>query len=879
MEQHRLDLPGMGGRLLHLRIHLFMQNAFHLPKVFHSIGAISNSLVQIQKQLFVFMTVGVVWLGLIGSMAFSQVAIKDSNDSTGSGLRLIGIRLVPYSRPRPGKQFIVQVNVENVSKEPKSAMVLVKIDQMPDYQAASEVHIQPNSAFSVDVHLRVPAHLKRDSPFEIIVSLNSLSENPRVLLTPKGQPMIDSLRLKVDSVAMTTVVMLEQGPPFAPEWYWPRKDHLFSYELTIASRLNYMLPRNTLTMEDGQMPCQLIEWESVDSIVLAREGPLRDAAAMESMRHWLAGGGRAWIMFDKLNEENLDAILPDSMSCQTIDDINVADFVVEVGTLLNIKEPERTVSLKDPVKMRRVIQTGGTVAHSIHGFPAAIWYQVGKGTLLVTTLDASAWLTPRIGPRDSVHKQCDFQLRDWASPITYHFFEDREMRSPIERAEVLYPLKHIGNPVLERSFVLACLLGFCALLFGAACICWTNGHLVRMGWFVPILSVCCCAPLLIASYRLRREIPDTSAHLQVVEVLPGSKSIQANQWTATYKNDAGSAVLSAKGDATVSWPDSTQHSDLRRMLWQDLQSWQLSSTGWPRGLWQLRTRFAIPPKPYEVNARLDSDGLSIRVPSTMQHAMEDTVLMYHAGDPVVCGRIESGSSVRVPDGHGTIDQSWMGSAIVDDEQSRRDEVYRQLTARGKDSAFPSYPALFGWTPLWPSPISWDDARDERGSALVVLPVQLAVVPSGETVTVPHALVQVMADNQFAISSAFHNESGLWRDATTFSQSIPLRFVLPPQVCPLKATELIFDLQMRAPQREVRLKSAASKESPLVAEMRSPQGQLRFRTSDPEILADAQDGSLRFVLEIGDSFAGEETFSGSWKVDYLRMSLRGTVQDR
>ena len=219
-------------------------------------------------------------------------------------------------------------------------------------------------------------------------------------------------------------------------------------------------------------------------------------------------------------------------------------------------------------------------------------------------------MIPRNKALADLENNPSFQPQSWTKRLYDQLYDIRELSSPMEKAEVLYTLKHIGNPILNRSFVLTLVFGFCAALGIAGGICWYSEKWSRLGWLVPLLSLAASTPLLIASYRLQREVPDTSAHLQIIEALPGSRCIQGIEWTTTYKAGSDLAKLSADGDAITTWPQSSQQSDLRRLTWNDRNRWLLSSSAWPGGLWQLQTRFNVPPQRLDVNATLDRQGLS-----------------------------------------------------------------------------------------------------------------------------------------------------------------------------------------------------------------------------------------------------------------------------
>ncbi len=305
-----------------------------------------------------------------------------------------------------------------------------------------------------------------------------------------------------------------------------------------------------------------------------------------------------------------------------------------------------------------------------------------------------------------------------------------------------YPLQQIGNPVLARGYVLGVVFGFCALLSVAAAVCWLTNQMTRLVWLVPLISTIATVPLIIAARYQQKDIPDSSAHLQLIEVQPGSQTIQALQWTATYMRNADNTKLVADGNAMVWWPNNTKQQDLRRWTWLDYGKWELSSSGWPSGLWQINSRYALPKKQLDAHAFIDDRGLHVQLPSELGEPLTDAVVQFTRGDPIPCGTFEQKAQVLIPELHLSQLDSWLTGSMVSDEQRRREQVYRQLHASGRQLGYPSYPAVIGWTELWPAPVQWNQVRETRGSALVLLPIQLQPTASGQRVHVPHSVVKV-----------------------------------------------------------------------------------------------------------------------------------------
>lgn len=800
------------------------------------------------------------------------------------GLYLEGVTLAPYSRPRAGRPLTILAIARNTSSVPRSTVAVAKINSAPDFQAATFVEIPPHERRSIELRLRVPESAQ--TAIEFGVSLNDPDNPTQVLLGTSQTPLLDERRMTLSPDWLITALAMKPPDPLMPDWYWPRDDVTMSYEFVVAARADSSNSRRTLTIDHVNLPSQAADWQAFDEIVISSDHLFQDDAVVGAMNRWIAGGGRAWVMFDEIDPANIRRILSDGMSCEMLDDIDLNRFVVESTSFSKLKETDRTVVNEKPMRLRRVVQTGGEVTLSIDKYPVAIWYRVGKGMVLLTTLAPEGWLEPRTSQRKSGDEyRTVFQLRSWAVGMADRLHEPKPMTAPIEAADVQYALQQIGNPVLNRAYVLTVIFGFCGLLCAVAGICWLTNQMLRLAWLVPVVSIAASAPLLIAAVFQRRDIPDTSAHLQLIEVQPGSQTIQAMQWTASYMSHAHQDKLLGDGDAVVSWPSAAEQLDLRRWTWLDYGKWELTSSGWPSGIWQLKSRYALPLANLDVLAHIDEQGLQIQLPADLEHSLSDAVVQYSPGNPAPCGKLERAATMRVPEQHLSQEDSWLTETLVDDEQRRREQVYRQLQAVEGQPGFPSYPAVMGWTELWPSPVAWSQERTQLGAALVVLPIKLLPTPSGQRVHVPHNVIRVANANKMgSISTVFSNASGWWRGPTTLPAEVSMRCTLPKQVCPIKATAISCQMQIRAPQRKAILKVVlADGETKVIKEFVSPTATQVVSIVDPILLDDMRDGVVDFQLEITPEISHIESPLGDqqaiWQVDYFRISVDGQVENR
>jgi hypothetical protein len=272
-------------------------------------------------------------------------------------------------------------------------------------------------------------------------------------------------------------------------------------------------------------------------------------------------------------------------------------------------------------------------------------------------------------------------------------------------------------------------------------------------------------------------------------------------------------------------------------------------------------------------------GLELQVPEELVGQLADPVLAYTAGNAMICRPAVAG---LFTDGRlrGSGDR-WIADSILDAEQGRRLEVYRELFAPAERTR-PLVRKLFAWTHLWEQGPSWDHDLETRGAALVALPVILRRPEVGERIFIPFGLVQLQyIPDQLGASTAFHAVTGKWIDESTIASTVRLQFVLPDELVPFEADELDLELDIRAPFRRVTLSlSSGEEEMRQIIEMDSPSLPWSTTIRDPGILGALSDGVLQVTLDVSDrtDLDNSQTATNivAWNVNHLQLSARGAV---
>ena len=208
------------------------------------------------------------------SAACAQDDTSSENASRVTGLELNGASLLPYSRPRSGRYFTFQVIVSNTGSVAQSALVVARCERFPTFQGISHVTLGPGESSGVRLRLKVPVEATQDGALIVSLSLNANSQSNQILVLPNGQPVIDTIRFPVETKRFVTGTILEPVPQSSPEWLFPKDDLLMSYELLAAANVDADMTRHMLSMDEGRLPCEMIDWNSVDAVVIGRKDGL-----------------------------------------------------------------------------------------------------------------------------------------------------------------------------------------------------------------------------------------------------------------------------------------------------------------------------------------------------------------------------------------------------------------------------------------------------------------------------------------------------------------------------------------------------------------------------------------------------------------------------
>lgn len=786
-----------------------------------------------------------------------------------------GISLKPLSRVAPGGVLVLQARVANLGDALAEGTIVVSVEEFPKTQSARRVVLEPGQHTQLDLFVSMPENFQGLKSIHITATLMIRSGERQVILERNGTPVQHALAIDVGS-GRSFAMALPSEPLKKPDWYWPQELPPTDYEFAIAARIESGNDRTAASFDNRSVPLNQADWAGLDLFVISDPNVLVDGAFVESLRRYVASGGRLWIMLDLVPCTLVRPLLGTNQLCEEIERVELNDFAVNhVGTIVQHSEQERRVVSETDLLMVRVLQEGGRVRFDVEGWPAAIEMNIGYGQILLTTLDSRAWIEPSTKKSTKGESfQSSYQPRVWAKYFSVDANESRSLLPLTERVD--YPLSQIGNPVVPRKWVAVALIGFFVVLAVLGLWFAYIKRLTAIGWLVPIATILLSIGLVSAANWVRRDIPESLSRFQMVELNDDGNFAHIREQSAVYLGTAASMLLASSQDGTPR-SDETVTSGVPRFVQEDFQKWSLANEAWPPGVWRYDAEAILPTPQIVARGVLSNTGLHLRLPADVPWSLENPILSFATGDPMLCDPSDGGFLVN-----NTIHvegDRWISGSLLSDEQQRRLEIYRTFFQSNNKMHRPTR-RLFGWTPPW-NYSHWNRDLKQIGSALVSMPIELERPMVGSEVFVPHGLIRLQRNlSNVSLTASFDDRTGVWRKENSAGADLGLQFVLPEEIVPFAAKAIVLELDIRAPQRDVsvaiRTKSGFSERFKL----ESPSIPWSETITDVDVLESARDGILEVQMKISESriqkSQGLMATVIPWHVDHFHVNMRGSV---
>lgn len=782
-----------------------------------------------------------------------------------------GISGVTTWRPEGWGQF--NATVSNRGDADEVWTVAVSFDDLPNVQYGVKVWVPAGASRTIRVPARAPDFkLKKD------------------------QQGVGATSLLLDRRETRLATQVSLVLPSRDEWVTASMtgtDEAGESCMTAASamRVSRSLTHRVLAIGPSGAPSEPLCWSGADVVVLALPELNLSAAQKEALRRWLVGGGRLWVMLDRLPSGSMEELLGGDWTVSELDRVGL-----NTGRIDGPEGQPVVWDQEEPVRMVRVLAGGDwEVSHRVDGRPAAMRRSVGRGRVLATTVEARAWYVERPG------KTPGGEATPALASLGAELYDGRPGRAAgpgwADRSgddsgvSAMGSLvwSQIGYPIAPRWWIASVLLASVLAVAVGAVVLGRRGRLEWLGAVAAVACLASAAAMLVIGMAARDVAPLSVASAQVVRVASQQRLAESTGVVSFYSPDTEPGPVIGEAGGVV-WP---RFQDLQgktlRLTWRDIDRWSWLNLSVPSGATRTAEfgRTAALDSEFRAEIELAADSLKGRIVGGAARGLEDMVLWLPGGGSTgvpalrVTGRegtdllVESGPGDRLPTG------KFIAAQVgLSDAQQRRQEAYRQLLtgrtagralgATGDPSGY-----VLGWTSrasdLSPG-VDLSRPASRRDAMLVALPIRLRVGGPGQPVTIPSAFLplSVERDGQRAnLATVYEPNTREWL-SLAMGGAVVVRFTPPREALPMRVTGGRLTLDISAPGRSVEVLRLRGDRLETLARASDPSGPILAEL--PGDLDPAADGSVRLYLRVGE--APDRGEPPLWQVRSVSLELRG-----
>lgn len=775
----------------------------------------------------------------------------------------------------PEKWGLLHINVTNSGSEPRDVTVATYFDTEPTLQYGRRLWVPALSTLHTTQPVLVP---KIESDSERTLGYHSLvfdaQSSNEVLIKEEHSSLINDGAILINRSPLLT--------GFIGDGLGSANDQAKEpYELVVACRLARLLDRRVGTASLEGLPYDEQSLEAISNLVIVGDRLLEDAAAIAAIRRWMFGGGRVWVMLDRVDPRVLELLLGDEASCQIIDRVGLNSVQIDTSTDAKQQPMNAPVEYETPIDLLRVSVSNVEVRAKVNGWPAAFSTSYGHGSLLVTTLGARAWMTPRKIPLKPIEQSSPFEPLIEATHVTSDFFLIRNPEFVPPEMLASEVTDYIGYSIPGRGIVFGFLCGFVVAIGVVGGLLWRADRLERLGWIVPLLGLVCGASLIAIGHFNRHEISAMAATLQVVQRLPGTDDTVTHGLIGTYHPEGSQSQFAATQGGRLVPHMAGMQGITRRMMWTDLGKWHWENV--PQNAGQVMVPFSQSTtlsKPIEVIATLGPEGVVGKVHGELA-GMSDPVLVTRAERIGI--NLKSDGEFMASTANVFGPDQFLDAQLLDDEQARRRQVFKKLLSNPQRRDFPSQPFFMVWTPAWNTGLGLSDEYQTQGSALCIFPLRLERPAKGQEFVIPPPLLpfrMVSRPDGRPSSQIYDSRRSEWRESAAYSTAW-LRFQAPVEVLPTTILRGRVAIQVSGPIGKLELLGLRDDKAFSIDTLIDPVGTVTFEINDLDALKLDEQGRLRLGLNVGDLNRPELTRPSDpdskpnyWRIDSLSLTLWG-----
>ena len=757
----------------------------------------------------------------------------------------------------------------------------------PTLQYGRQVWLPPHARLTLSHRALIP-HVAQDKAASINVSSLVIERTTGAEVLLKNE----SEQLRHDRTMILTPPLRNTGIVFGGSG---KSDALQDVlNIVIACRVTQRLNNNVTILADDFLPTDENSLRYLDHLVVADNRLTDDYAALTAVRRWLHGGGRLWVMLDRVNPELLERLLGDDFHGHVADRVSLTSVRIDGGPTFKNPEGEagETLTFDEPVDMVRLHISGMKVWNTLDGWPAALTMPYGEGSLFITTVGPRAWIreTPPSTPEnnDPLQKSA-FIPRTPMEDLSTQILAKRE--SPLLLSSDVESLaqEYISYKIPNRTLIAGTMSGFLVTLLLLGILLWWQQRLEHFGWSGSLLATLASLVLLGIGQSSRQGIPPTEASFQLAQSISGTDDVRSQGAVAIYRPEPAKVAIHTRQGGVIGTDMKMMDGMTLRMITTDLLTFHMEGLPQRSGL-QLFTESTSRSNSqrYEARATLNADGLTGRFTAN-SGAGADAMLASRFGRIGVQMLADGTWSGGIEDIFAA--DQYLAANFLGTEQEHRRDILEMLFDKKNWKNMLQRPQLLVWLKEWPQGFEFGDGLTRRGQTLLVLPVDITRPAVGTRMQIPAPLIPFgtrMPPDGSVPSGCWDDNSGKWQERSSPCTTW-LSFQIPPALLPVKAIKAHLTIKVTGAIDRIEVLSVKNNAVINLQKLINPVGTVQMEIADATVLDLSEEGELVIGISVGDpDQAGTNNnvtnskvgaTSDYWKIESLGLSLWANTTEK
>jgi hypothetical protein len=614
-------------------------------------------------------------------------------------------------------------------------------------------------------------------------------------------------------------------------------------------------------------------FDGIDHLVLASNRLIGDPAGMRALRHWLEQGGQVWVMLDRVEPEAVTALLGEALDFDVVGRVSLTDFRIQETAPLPGAGIAPLQKHERPVGFARVLlPLNEPVSLTIDGWPVFFTRTVGRGKILFTTLGPRGWYRPRTArdPSSPYPNVPELGVANENLLLVTQMLVRPAARQPSGAFESLLT-QDIGYAVVSRGTVILIFAVFVIAILGLSVVARRSRKPEFLGWVAPAIALGVAGAFALLGEIARRAAPPTVAVAQIIDAVSGTPEATVHGVLAVYRPDSGPVDMGAVQGGFFDLDVSGSEGQSRQFIMTDLDAWHWENLGLPAGVRFARFQFtARTAEPIRAVASFGPDGIEGTIVGETLTNLSDG-LVTSPGNRNIAVRLGPEARFLAGSGDALATGKFVVGTLLNDQQQRRQEIYRRFLKRTAAESLSGPPVLMAWAD--PLEMPFHLVKDARmaGTALVAAPLQFERTPPDTRVTIPGPFVAVrrLLDNKLA--------RPVYESTQVAEQH--LRFQLPASVLPLQVERARLALKVDGQARRIMVAGHADGAFVELERADDRLGPLQVNITEPRFLHVDADGCLHLRVTI-DPLRGEKGGAAQgdaalgWTMEYLELEVVG-----